>query len=48
MVAMLSVASGRGSHLKMIIIWIHNTSLCGGEYLLQVKYYAKAANYRDF
>ena len=32
MVAMLTVASGRGSRLKMIIISIHNTSLCGGEY----------------
>ena len=33
MAAMLGVASGRGSRLKMIIIWIHNTSLFGGEYL---------------
>ena len=30
--AMLGVASGRGSRLKMIIILIHNTSLCPGEY----------------
>ena len=26
MAAMLGVASGRGSRLKMIIIWIHSTS----------------------
>ena len=30
MAAMLGETSGRGSHLKMIIIWIHNASL-GGE-----------------
>ena len=38
MAAMLGVASGRGSRLKMIIIWIHNTSLCGGEYRNRVNH----------
>ena len=37
MAAMLDVASGRGSLLKMIIILIHNTSLCGGEYYERIR-----------
>ena len=47
MAAMLGVAFGRGSRLKMIIIWIHNTSLCGGEYVTKMIFWKSLIKFLD-